>query len=293
MSFCKITPCFNNRIYTSFNIAGTSSGRWSSSESIITPKNTICLQTIPKRGDGIIIRGMYSVSNAKNWIIEGDYSQAEAVIIAYLIGDASLKEAFRLKKDIHKVTASMMFNLPLEDISPEQREIGKMIRHATNYSLGAQGLADVLKCETSIAKKYLEAFHSSCPQLKRWQEAVQYQLKSNRTLITPLGRKKVFLGRFDDKMFRSAYSFIPQSTIGDLLNKSLVKFYNLYGEEYSLLLQLHDAMYIDDVEESKILDCIQKMKSCMNWELQINGETCIVDVDFKKGKNWKDMMKIQ
>ena len=47
----------------------------------------------------------------------------------------------------------MMFNLPLEDISPEQREIGKMIRHATNYSLGAQGLADVLRCEVSIAKK--------------------------------------------------------------------------------------------------------------------------------------------
>ena len=57
-----------------------------------------------------------------------------------------------------------------------------MIRHATNYSLGAQGLADVLRCEVSIAKRYLEAFHSSCPQLKRWQEAVQYQLKSNRTL---------------------------------------------------------------------------------------------------------------
>ena len=94
-------------------------------------------------------------------------------------------------------------------------------------------------------------------------------------------------------MFRSAYSFIPQSTTGDLLNKSLVKFYELYGEEYSLLLQLHDAMYIDDVPESKIQDCITKMKSCMTWELVINGETCIVDVDFKKGKNWKDMEKIK
>ena len=77
-------------------------------------------------------------------------------------------------------------------------------------------------------------------------------------------------------MFRSAYSFIPQSTTGDLLNKSLVKFYELYGEEYSLLANFMMLMY-DDVPESKIQDCITKMKSCMTWELVINGETCIVD----------------
>ena len=292
-SFCDIKLSPKGRVHTSYNIAGTTSGRWSSSENIILPYGSGNLQQIPLRGNGSIIRSMYIVENPENWIIQADFVQAEAVIVAYLIGDSVLKEAFRLKKDIHKVTASMMFNLPLEDISPEQREIGKLIRHATNYSLGANGLADVLRCETSIAKRYLEAFHASCPQLKRWQETIQYQLKSNRSLITPLGRKKVFLGRLDDTMFRSAYSFIPQSTIGDLLNKSLVKFYELYGEEYSLLLQLHDAMYVDDVPESKIQDCIDKMKSCMIWELKINGETCIVDVDFKKGKNWKDMEKIK
>ena len=291
-SFCDIKLSPEGRVHTSYNIAGTTSGRWSSSENIILPYGSGNLQQIPLRGNGSVIRSMYAVENPENWIIQADFVQAEAVIVAYLIGDTVLKEAFRLKKDIHKVTASMMFNLPLEDISPEQREIGKLIRHATNYSLGANGLADVLRCETSIAKRYLEAFHISCPQLRRWQETIQYQLKSNRTLVTPLGRKKVFLGRLDDTMFRSAYSFIPQSTIGDLLNKSLVKFYELHGEEYSLLLQLHDAMYVDDVPESKIQDCITKMKSCMTWELQINGETCIVDVDFKKGKNWKDMVKI-
>jgi len=292
-SFLNITVSPESRVHTSYNIAGTSSGRWSSSENIILPYGSGNLQQVPSSGEGAIIRSMYVVNSPENWIIQADFVQAEAVIIAYLIGDEALKEAFRLKRDIHKVTASMMFEVPLDEVTPEQREIGKKIRHATNYSLGAQGLAVVLRCETSIARRYLEAFHASCPQLKRWQISIQNQLQSTRTLITPLGRKKTFLGRFDDSMFRSAYSFIPQSTIGDLLNQSLVKFYNFYGNEYSLLLQLHDAMYVDDVPEEKIQDCISKLKECMTWELKIKGETCIVDVDFKKGKDWKNMEKIK
>lgn len=291
-SFCDIKISPTGRVHTSYNIAGTSSGRWSSSENIILPYGSGNLQQIPSRGEGNIIRSMYVVNNPENWIIQADFVQAEAIVIAYLIGDNSLKEAFRLKKDIHKVTASMMFDISTEEITSEQREIGKMIRHATNYSLGAQGLAEVLCCDVSTAKKYLVAFHESCPQLKRWQETIQTQLQSTRTLVTPLVRKKVFYGRFDDTMFRSGYSYIPQSTIGDLLNKSLVKFYNWYGEEYSLLLQLHDAMYVDDVPEDKIQDCVIKMKSCMTWEILINGELCTVDVDFKQGKNWQDMKKI-
>lgn len=293
LSFCDMKPSAEGRVHTSYNIAGTSSGRWSSSENIILPYGSGNLQQIPSRGKPSIIRKMYCVDNPENWIIQADFVQAEAVIVAYLIGDENLKEAFRRKADIHKVTAAMMFNLKIEDVSPEQREIGKMIRHATNYSLGANGLAAVLKCEVSIAKRYLELFHNSCPQLRRWQESIQQKLKADRTLTTPFGRSKIFLGRFDDSMYRSAYSFIPQSTIGDLLNKSLLRFYESHGNEYSLWLQLHDAMYIDDVPESKIQDCLDKMKSCMYWEIPINGETCIIDVDFKKGKNWKEMEKIK
>ena len=73
-------------------------GRWSSSESIILPYGSGNLQQIPLRGNGSVIRSMYVVENQENWIIQADFVQAEAVIVAYLIGDTVLKEAFRLKK---------------------------------------------------------------------------------------------------------------------------------------------------------------------------------------------------
>ena len=96
--FCNIKLSPKGRVHTSYNIAGTTSGRWSSSESIILPYGSGNLQQIPLRGNGSIIRSMYVVENLENWIIQVDFVQAEAVIVAYLIGDNVLKEAFRLKK---------------------------------------------------------------------------------------------------------------------------------------------------------------------------------------------------
>lgn len=295
LSFCDFKVSKEGKVHTSYNIAGTSSGRWSSSKSIILPYGSGNLQQVPSQDTGSIIRSMYipSSENENTWIVQADFVQAEAKIVAYLIEDTALKEAFKQNKDIHKITASLMFDVSYDEVTPQMRIVGKTIRHAINYSLGYNALADLLECEVKIAKGYLQTFHSICPNLRRWQSQIQTQLQINRTLVTPLGRKKVFQGRFDDTMYRSAYSFIPQSTIGDLLNISLVKFYNLYGNEYSLLLQLHDAMYVDDVEESRIQDCISKMQLCMKHELLIQGEICIVDVDFKKGKNWKEMFKIE
>jgi DNA polymerase I-like protein with 3'-5' exonuclease and polymerase domains len=97
--------------------------------------------------------------------------------------------------------------------------------------------------------------------------------------------------RWGDDLFRSAYSYIPQSTVGDLLNTALVRLYNKYGEEATISLQLHDAIYII-CKEDEVEDWMEKMRACMMIPLTCNGEEFKIDVDFAVGKSWGEMEEI-
>jgi len=89
-------------------------------------------------------------------------------------------------------------------------------------------------------------------------------------------------------MFRSAYSFIPQSSVGDLLNQSLIRLYEQYGQEIHIVLQLHDAIYVI-VKEDKVEWCKEKMRECMVRTVEVNHDEMTIDVDFKVGDSWGDM----
>ena len=290
------------RAHTSYNIAGSSQdseeefgkafGRWSSSKSIIDPYGPGNLQNIPSRGYGRIIRSVF-IPEDGYVILRGDYVQAEAVVVAYLINDHRLIQAFHNHEDVHKLTASTMFGVKVEDVTKEQRNVGKMIRHASNYSAGPAVLAKGLACEMSEAKDLLSLYHRICPQLRRWHESIQEELtKNNRTLTNLLGRKHRFLDRWGDGLFRSAYSYKPQSTVGDLLNFSLADFYYKYGDRWDILLQLHDAFYIQ-CRHGEIEEATQCMKECMIRPIEVNNEEMVIDVDFAVGPNWADLKEIK
>lgn len=97
--------------------------------------------------------------------------------------------------------------------------------------------------------------------------------------------------RWGDTLFRSAYSYIPQSTIGDLLNISMVEFYEKHCRERGLYLQLHDAIYVTCKEED-VDTTMREMRRCMIRPMLINGHEVKVDVDFKVGKTWGNMEEI-
>ena len=301
-SFAKMSVSPEGRVHTSYNIAGSSQdneeefgkafGRWSSSKSIIDPYGPGNLQNIPSRGYGRIIRTVF-VPEDGYVILRGDYVQAEAVVVAYLINDQRLIQAFQNKEDVHKLTASMMFGVKVEDVTKEQRNVGKMIRHASNYSAGPAVLAKGLMCEMSEAKDLLSLYHRICPQLRRWHEAIQEELTvSNRTLTNLLGRKHRFLDRWGDGLFRSAYAYKPQSTVGDLLNFSLADFYYRYGERFSILLQLHDAFYLQ-CKEMEVAEAIECMRECMIRPIEVNNEEMVIDVDFAVGPNWGELEEVK
>ena len=305
--FLEIELSPEGKVHTSYNITGASSddeedtkktkrsfGRWSSSASIILPYGSGNLQNIPPEA-----RKMYRAR--PGWkIIQADYSQAEAVVVAYLIGDQKLKKMFRdsfgLSKtekkiyDIHKMTIAVMLGIPIEQVTAEQRVAGKTIRHATSYSAGPQVLANRLGIKLSEAKILMDLYHRANPALRMWYQAVQQELKRSRTLVNLLGRKHRFLDRWGDSLFRSSYAFIPQSTVGDLLNTALIRLYNrIKNIDYEIMIlhQLHDALYTM-VKEEDVGKTIKLMRECMMIPLQCGNEEFVIDCDFKVGDSWAE-----
>jgi DNA polymerase-1 len=296
----KLSP--DNRVHTSYNITGSSEdalgrksfGRWSSSGSIILPFGSGNLQNIPPDA-----RKIYRAK--PGWkIIQADYIQAEAVVVGYLSGDQRLIKLFedsfglrsaerKAKYDIHVITAQNMFSV--KEVTKEQRQIGKTIRHAANYSAGPQVLSLQLNCTTSRAKQLMDLYYQINPQLKLWHQSIQEELRKDKTLVTPMGRRHRFLERWGDELFRSSYAFKPQSTVGDLLNSSLVYLYNEYGETIDILLQLHDAIYVT-CQEEMVGNTIGILRDSMLRPVLVNHRVMVIDIDFKVGDSWGEQDEV-
>lgn len=304
-SFIDIELSPNSTVHTSYNITGKkmdnkdtddegrkSFGRWSSSKSIILPYGSGNLQNIPE-----FARKMYTAPEGYEYIC-ADYVQAEAVVVAYLINDMRSKVLFQNRFnapyeeksnfDIHKLTASMMFGIPLEQVTKEHRRIGKTLRHAGNYDAGPLAISATLGCSVKDAKTLKELYHRTTPQLRLWYQRIQDQLRRERTLVNCFGRVHRFLGRLDEALFRSAYAYNPQSTVGDLMNRSIVRIYRKYGDRIWMVLQLHDGLYVIS-RIDKRAETVNMMVECMREQITTNNETFEIEVDFKAGPNWKDL----
>jgi DNA polymerase I-like protein with 3'-5' exonuclease and polymerase domains len=128
-----------------------------------------------------------------------------------------------------------------------------------------------------------------------WHFAVQQELKRSRMLTNLLGRKHKFLDRWGDELFRSAYSYVPQSTIGDLLNVALKKLYDSLTElpyELDIVFQLHDAIYCL-VKEENVMEAIKHIRKQMLIPLTYNNEHFTIDVDFAVGQSWGETKEVE
>ena len=295
-NYLSVEASPSGRIYTSYNIAGTVGARWSSSRSLIDPYGPGNLQNIPPEA-----RVLFKASDG-HVIVRGDYVQAEAVVVAFLSGDHVLMKMFResfgmppslrkIKHDIHRYTASVMYGIPMDKVTKEQRQIGKILRHACNYAAGPATVAKQLNIDLREAKPLLDLYYSKNHALVAWHKRIQEQLRRDRTLVTPFGRKRRFLGRWGEELFRQAYNFIPQSTVAELLNRALADFYYCYGDKYNILLQLHDAMYVE-CPEDEAMEVVRLMRRTMIRPITIGQETFYIDVDFQVGKTWGEMEEL-
>ena len=309
--FLNIEVSPSGTIHTCYNVTGAtmareskgftvddessykSFGRWSSSKSIILPYGSGNNQNIPKKA-----RKMFTAPEGKVFL-QADYKQAEAVVVAYLTGDARLKRMFSDSYgksnsycdehyyDVHRHTAALMFRKDVSDITKEERTIGKTLRHAVSYAAGPSVISARLDIPLKDAKLLLQTYYNANPHLQAWQLRIQEELKETRTLTNLFGRRHYFLSRWGDDLFRSAYSFMPQSTVGDLLNKALVELYYSHPE-IDIVLQLHDAVYCLS-PENNIKQYAQTLQKAMAIPLKYKNEEFLIDTDFSIGKSWGEM----
>jgi DNA polymerase-1 len=288
----------DGRLRVSLNSTGAATNRLSSSESVFNCGNNI--QNWPHKIRDIIIPedGMM--------FTEADLKGADAMVVAYLSEDPVLIDLFEKGKNVHMFTATkILWTDMTEDQIKEEKKlcdsegrdneskyfIAKKVRHSGNYKGSKVTLSESLKCSQSQAQTYLNRFLNYSPNLTKWHSEIEAKIKKDRTLVTPLGRKRFFLDRYGPELMRSAVAHIPQDTVAHVLNIGLVRIYNEIcrtNKDINILNQVHDSILIEHPPEKKEW-LHQLLHDLMRVDLTINRRTFYIPVEIKTGKNWRDM----
>lgn len=290
----------DGRMRCSWDVTGTRSGRLSSRASLSGSGTN--LQNIPTE-----MREMF-IADPGCIFVTRDFSQAEARVVAALANDEYLLELFAdPTRDVHKETAAAIYGIPVGDVTPVQRYTAKRVRHAVNYGMDAGRFVEVVnedaeetgvRIDLATARRVINGFFLMHPNHKTvYWAGIERELRATRTLNTAFGRKRTFYGRMDDKLTREAYSYPPQSSVGDLCCKALVRIWNevqLGHPEWKvqLLLNVHDSIMVQCPKPFMFL-VAEAMDHCMDIPMVVNGHTVRIPTDVKVGTNWKDVVDIQ
>ena len=276
----------DGRVRCSYIIGGTETGRLSSRKSVFRTGTN--LQNVPPG----ICRRMF-VADAGKVFVQADLSQAEARIVAYLAEDERMIETFEKGEDIHQLSAN---NLPddfvpigsaYQNVPNPRRLFAKKHVHAFNYGEGARVFAKRARIGGLEASLIQQQYFDRFPKIKAWHMRTQAMLGKCRTVTTPMGRRRTFFGLWGEALFREAYAFIPQSTVADVLNLALIRFYNKYPE-IEVMLQIHDA-FVFQIPSFEAVN----LKEIFNIPIYINGRTFTIPAEIKVGKNWDEMEKVK
>lgn len=304
----------NGRFYGTSNLAGTETGRSSSSKTIdqlcVEAKNgknlrTIgrSLQTISKHGfqldeeifddfeDKTIaadIRSMF-VPDSGYVFVEGDGSGAEAREVCVLCEDWEALEAMDQKPKIHAKTAGVLFNIdPLlvtkdypivPKIGITYYDMGKRVRHAGNYNMKPGMLAMMTHLPLLECNLMMKKFHEANPKIKEvFHKEVVTILQKTRELVTPFGRKRIFFGDFGDDMIKEAIAYIPQSTISDQTKFTMPRLVEAWKRApFSFLTEQHDGI-LAQVRKEDSEEYMVLFKKI--YERPITHEKCSLFRDF-------------
>lgn len=276
----------NNRIHSTFNQDITSTGRLSS-----TNPN---LQNIPIRSElGRQIRQGF-ISDNNNVIISADYSQFELRLAAALSNDTGLINSFKNNEDIHSKTASEMFNIPLNEVSKDQRRAAKVINFGVLYGMSAHRLASELGTNYYEAKHFIDNYFNSRKPIADFIQKTLLKAEQEGYVETFYGRQRPtpdikssnFIIRETAK--RAAANMPIQGTEADLMKRAMIKIHKKItktglGEQ---ILQIHDSILIESPKENatKIVEILKYEMENIAPELPIN-----LKVDINIGQNWLDI----
>ena len=273
----------DNRIRCSYNITGTETGRLSSSA---TSRETgTNLQNIPNG----VIKQLFLADPGKI-LLNADLSQAEARVVAYLAGDERLIRVFENGGDIHRKNAANIFKKKEEEVTEDERQLAKRVVHASNYGMGPATFSRNTGIPVSEAKRLLNQYFATYPRIKVWHMQISNQLKNSRRLRAPSGRERVFFNRWDESLTKEGLAYIPQETVGTLVNDALIELWEDKSHPLELLLQVHDSI-LCQCPEDRVEESIARLKKSLTRPIQVNGRTLVIPIDIKKGYNWAQMEK--
>ena len=275
----------DGRIHTNFQMTVTATGRLSSTE----PN----LQNIPVRRElGAQIRKMFVASPGKV-LVDADYSQIELRLLAHIANDETMIAAFRSGEDIHAVTASQVFGVPLAEVTPLQRSHAKAVNFGIVYGISAFSLAQDIGVFQNEAKAYMDSYFAKYHGVREYMTRVVEQAKADGYVTTLFGRRRdlpeLKSSNFNLRSFgeRVALNMPIQGTAADIIKAAMVRVDARMRAEHlqaRLLLQVHDELIVEcPAEEAETVKAIliDEMEHVVDYRVPLL-------VDAKIGASWAE-----
>tara|TARA_B110000046_G_C13023567_1_gene412545 strand:+ start:2438 stop:5248 length:2811 start_codon:yes stop_codon:yes gene_type:complete len=272
------------RVHTVYNQAVASTGRLSS--------NNPNLQNIPIRTErGKQVRKAFIPRDDNHLLLAADYSQIELRIIAALSGDQEMLSAFQNNEDIHRTTAAKVFNVPLKDVTREQRSNAKTVNFGIIYGVSAFGLSQQTNLNRNESKELIETYYATYPKLRAYiQDQINFA-RDHGYVSTVLGRRRYLKDINSQNAIvrgaaeRNAVNAPIQGSAADIIKLAMIAIQDrLQNEKWKskMLLQVHDEL-VFDVPKEEVNALSEMVKSEMENAFEINVPL-VVDVGV--GNNW-------
>ena len=273
----------DGRIHSRFNQTITATGRHSSTE----PN----LQNIPVRMElGRAIRKVF-VPKDGYVFLDADYSQIELRVLAHMSGDERLIEAYRSAQDIHAITASQVFHVPIHEVTPLLRRNAKAVNFGIVYGISAFGLSEDLSISRKEALDYINRYFETYPQVKEFLDGLVEKAKEQGYVTTMFGRRRpvpeLKSANFMQRSFgeRVAMNSPIQGTAADIIKIAMIRVDKRLRDEglrSRLILQVHDELLIETAIEE-----LEQVRKILTDEMSNAADLAVdLEVDVHDGKSW-------
>lgn len=271
------------RIHTFFHQTVTATGRLSS-----TDPN---LQNIPTRTElGKKLRKVFKAEDGKLFV-DADYSQVELRILAHMSGDKTMIDAFNTDEDIHTITASQVFKVPIEDVSKQLRSKAKAVNFGIVYGISEFGLAEQIDIKRNEAKQYIEQYLETYHGIRDYMTSIVEEAKKKGYVATEFGRRR-YIQELNSKNYmvrkfgdRAAMNTPIQGTAADIMKIAMIKVYNELKSrnlKSKVVLQIHDELLIET-----LLEEIDEVKDILKESMENAAKLSVpLKVEVEEGKNW-------
>lgn len=277
-------------IHTTFSQTAVATGRLASSE----PN----MQNIPTHSDDYPLIPLRSAFKPQPGclFLSADYSQIELRVLAHLSADARLNEAFLQGIDIHLQTAASLFDVPVEQVTSQQRQIGKRINFSILYGVTPYGLSKDLKIPFGQAKTYIEKYFAQFPGVLRWMADVIQETKKNGYVTTLWGRRRYVPGIYEhnrtlyDLACRVAINTVAQGTAAEIMKLGMInldKKLKARNLKTGMILQIHDELLLNvPFDEQKEVEKLVKttLENVVQWNIPLI-------VTIRTGNDWHEVSK--